>query len=80
MYALLMSTLNFGSMISHQLGGLFMHFLGITENDFHNLWILILIANCLMLLPLPMLFIVNFDFKKIDEEKNIDEVNICIFF
>lgn len=63
MYALLMSTLNFGSMLSYQFGGLLMHYLGITENDFHNLWILIVLANTLMLIPLPFLIFVNFDIK-----------------
>ena len=63
MYALLMSTLNFGSMLSYQFGGLLMHYLGITESDFHNLWILIVLANTLMLIPLPFLVFVNFEIK-----------------
>lgn len=66
MYALLMSTLNFGSMLSYQFGGLLMHYLGITENDFHNLWILIVLANSFLLLPLPFLSFVDFKIKDED--------------
>ena len=45
MYAILMSLINCASMISSQLGGLITSFLNIDENNFDNLWILILIAN-----------------------------------
>ena len=75
MYALLMSTLNFGSMLSHQGGGLLMHFLGITENNFQNLWILILIANSTILLPLPMLIYLDFNFSKIEEDEERNEAD-----
>jgi len=64
MYALLMSTLNFGSMLSYQFGGLLMHLLGITENNFERLWVLIVLANCLMLVPMPFLYFVDFDIKE----------------
>lgn len=63
MYALLMSTLNFGSMLSFQFGGLLMHYLGITESNFQNLWILIVLANSFLLLPLPFLNLVDFKIK-----------------
>jgi folate/biopterin transporter len=61
LYALLMSTWNFGSMISGQLGALLMIALGIDEKEFGNLWILVLITSFLMVLPLPMLIWVKED-------------------
>lgn len=75
MYALLMSTLNFGGMLAHQGGGLLMYFLGITENNFQNLWILILIANCTILLPLPMLLYLDFNFLKIESNQDRNEAD-----
>ena len=59
-YALIMSSLNFGNMVSFQMGGILMHFLGINENSFDNLWILIIISNLSMLTILPMLHTVDF--------------------
>lgn len=59
-YALIMSSLNFGNMVSFQLGGFFMHMLNINENSFDNLWILICISNLSMLLLLPFLHTINF--------------------
>lgn len=41
-----------------------MYFLGITENNFGNLWILIVLANSLMLLPLPFIVLVDFEIKE----------------
>ena len=61
MYALLMSTINLGGMFSSQLGGALAYLLGVNENNFSNLWALILIANITMLLPLPFLRLVKFD-------------------
>ena len=45
MYALLMSTINFGSIISSQLGGVLTYMLGITETSFTQLWLLVLLSN-----------------------------------
>ena len=59
-YALIMSSLNFGNMVSFQLGGIFMHLLNINENSFDNLWMLICIANLSMLTLLPFLHTINF--------------------
>jgi len=52
MYAVIMSSINFGSMISTQLGGLLAYSLNITEDNFDNLWLSILISNGTTLLPL----------------------------
>ena len=55
LFALLMSVMNFSALISNELGALFTSWLGITESNFNNLWILVLIANLSKLLPLPFL-------------------------
>jgi folate/biopterin transporter len=55
MYAFLMSVMNFGGMISMQLGSLLMLCLGVDQTHFGLLWLLILISNLTALLPLPML-------------------------
>lgn len=74
MYALIMSTLNFGGLLSYQLGGLLIYYLNITEKHFDNLWLLILIANLTTLIPLP--FIININFEQAsrfaDKHKEID--------
>ncbi len=55
MFALLMSVLNLGGLISHESGALLMHQLGVTESNFQNLWLLVTITNLSTLLPLPLL-------------------------
>jgi folate/biopterin transporter len=61
LYALLMSTWNFGLMASGQLGGLMLMILGITDKNFENLWILVVVTSGLMVLPLPILYWVKED-------------------
>ena len=55
LFALLMSVLNISALCSFQLGAGLTHLLGVTESNFDNLWILVLIANITSLLPLPLL-------------------------
>ncbi|MGB7413628.1 MAG: folate/biopterin family MFS transporter [Thermosynechococcaceae cyanobacterium] len=55
MFALLMSILNLGGLLSHESGALLMHQLGVTESNFQNLWLLVTITNLSTLLPLPLL-------------------------
>lgn len=55
-YALIMSTLNLGSLISEQSGALLVYLLGITSNNFHNLWVFIAIENIFIVFLLPFLF------------------------
>lgn len=55
LFALLMSISNLGGLLSYQLGALLMHLMGITQTNFSNLWILVVIANVSTLLPLPFL-------------------------
>ncbi|MEM6869238.1 MAG: folate/biopterin family MFS transporter, partial [Cyanobacteria bacterium P01_C01_bin.121] len=53
LFALLMSVVNLSGLLSHELGALLTHQLGVTETDFSNLWLLVLVTNLTTLLPLP---------------------------
>jgi len=55
LFALLMSISNLANLVSHELGALLTHWLGITEHNFEQLWLLVLITNMSTLLPLPLL-------------------------
>jgi hypothetical protein len=55
LFALLMSVTNLAGLVSYELGAGLMHLLGITESNFHNLWLLVVITNFSTLLPLPLL-------------------------
>ncbi len=55
LFALLMSIVNLGGTVSNELGALLTHFLGVTERDFSNLALLVLLTNLSSLLPLPLL-------------------------
>ncbi len=54
-FALLMSITNLGGLVSHELGAVLMHQLGITETNFNAMWLLVVIANLSNLLPLLFL-------------------------
>lgn len=56
LFALLMSILNLAGLISHELGAVLTHWLGVTETNFDRLWLLITLTNLSSLLPLPLLF------------------------
>lgn len=55
LFALLMSVMNVAALCSYQLGAGFTYFLGVTDVNFTNLWLLVLITNLTNLLPLPLL-------------------------
>lgn len=55
LFALLMSIVNLSGLLSHELGAALTHFLKVTETDFTNLWLLVLLTNLSTLLPLPLL-------------------------
>ena len=69
LFALLMSVINISALCSFQLGAGLTHLLGITESNFDNLWLLVLIANLSSLLPLPLLRLLPND-----KDKNLDEL------
>jgi len=73
MYALVMSTLNLGGLLSEQTGALTVYLLGITSTEFGNLWILIVIVNVFIVLLLPFLYCLNInEAQDIAEGKNDD--------
>ncbi|MFM7423944.1 MAG: folate/biopterin family MFS transporter [Elainella sp.] len=55
LFALLMSVTNLAGLVSYELGALLMQGLGITETNFTQLWLLVVITNLSTLLPLPFL-------------------------
>ncbi|MDJ0773824.1 MAG: folate/biopterin family MFS transporter, partial [Mastigocoleus sp. MO_167.B18] len=55
LFALLMSVSNMAGLVSHELGAVLTHLLGVTETNFDNLWLLVVISNFSTLLPLPFL-------------------------
>jgi folate/biopterin transporter len=55
LFALLMSVLNLAGLLSHELGALLTHRLGVTETNFEHLWLLVTLTNASTLLPLPLL-------------------------
>ena len=55
MFAVLMALSNLAGVLSHESGAALMHWMGITETDFHRLWLLVLVTNLSTLLPLPLL-------------------------
>jgi folate/biopterin transporter len=54
-FALLMSVVNLAGLVSYETGAVMMHWLGITEHNFANLALLVVITNLTTLLPLPFL-------------------------
>lgn len=54
-FALLMSIFNLAGLVSHELGALLTHWIGVTETNFDRLWLLVLLTNLSTLIPLPFL-------------------------
>ncbi len=61
LFALLMSIVNLAGLASRELGALLTHWLHVTETDFTNLWLLVIITSLTTLLPLPLLFLLPGD-------------------
>ncbi|MEG3850440.1 folate/biopterin family MFS transporter [Microcoleus sp. herbarium19] len=55
LFAVLMSVTNLAGIISYEGGAVLTHWLGITDRNFDNLWLLVIITNLSTLLPLPFL-------------------------
>lgn len=55
LFALLMSVVNLAGLVSYEGGALLTHWLNITETNFDQLWLLVVITNLSTLLPLPLL-------------------------
>ncbi|MCS6942331.1 MAG: folate/biopterin family MFS transporter [Geminocystis sp.] len=71
-FALLMSIYNLAGLISHEGGALLTHLLGVTENNFDNLWLLLVITNLSTLLPLPLInFLPAGDIQRTSHPENL---------
>ena len=57
LFALLMSVMNLAGLLSQELGAVLTHWFGVTETQFDNLWLLVVVTNLTTLLPLPLLFL-----------------------
>ena len=55
LFALLMSIYNLAGFLSYESGALLMHWLGVDETNFTNLWVVVVITNLTTLLPLPLI-------------------------
>ncbi|MBE9202472.1 folate/biopterin family MFS transporter [Synechocystis salina LEGE 06099] len=55
LFALLMSVMNLAGVLSFEVGSLLTHWLAVTETQFDNLALLVIITNLSTLLPLPFL-------------------------
>ncbi|WP_083626799.1 folate/biopterin family MFS transporter [Planktothrix serta] len=55
LFALLMSVSNLAGLISYELGALLTHWFGITEKNFNQLWLLVIVTNLSTLFPLPLI-------------------------
>ncbi|MCG5060444.1 MAG: folate/biopterin family MFS transporter [Limnoraphis sp. WC205] len=55
LFALLMSVSNLAGLLSYESGALLTHLFGVTENQFDNLWLLVILTNISTLLPLPFI-------------------------
>lgn len=69
-FALLMSIWNLAGLISNELGALLTHWLGVTETNFENLWLLLLITNLSSLLPLFLIKLLPNDDPQIHQKIN----------
>jgi BT1 family len=55
MYSILMASINLGGVISQSFGAWLTTYLGVTNDKFDNLWILILVTNFASQLPMPFI-------------------------
>ncbi|NJO71343.1 MAG: folate/biopterin family MFS transporter [Oscillatoriales cyanobacterium RM1_1_9] len=55
LFALLMSITNLAALLSYESGALLTHLFHVTETNFENLWLLVVITNLTTLLPLPFI-------------------------
>ena len=73
MYALMMSIYNLSGNLGSQMGAGIMLVLGITEKDFHNLYLLVIITNIWVVSVLPFMSCADFESAQEVAEKNKGE-------
>ncbi len=60
-FAIMITANNLAGNLSSQLGAILLSYLGITSTQFDNLWMFTLINACIQLLPLVLLFTIDFE-------------------
>jgi len=61
MYAVITSTGNAGGFIGSMLGAVIISALNITATNFDNLWIVCTISNVFIIIPVMLLYLINFN-------------------
>jgi len=61
MYAVITSVSNGGSFLGSMFGALTIKLLEITSTNFDNLWIICTLSNVFILIPMALLWIIDFD-------------------
>jgi folate/biopterin transporter len=73
LFALLMSIWNLSGLLSQELGALLTQWLGVTENNFDRLWLLVTITNLSTLLPLSLIgWLPEGDPQATDSDENLN--------
>ncbi|MEM8640905.1 MAG: folate/biopterin family MFS transporter [Cyanobacteria bacterium P01_G01_bin.54] len=79
LFALLMSAWNLAGLLSHELGALLTGWLQVTQTNFDNLWLLVVLTNLSTLLPLPFLrFLPGKDSEYSEETTRIQKDTVLI--
>jgi len=80
MYAVITSVSNAGGFLGSMFGALTISALNITSTNFDNLWIICTLSNVFIIIPMALLWIINFD-KGIEVTKkaHINEEDVHIF-
>jgi len=73
-FAIMMSANNLAGNLSSQLGAVLLSHLGIRSSQFDNLWVFTLINACIQLIPLVVLFTIDFE-KAISQATETEEMN-----
>jgi len=76
LFALLMSVTNMAGLLSYEMGAGMMHLLKVTESDFTNLWLLVVLTNLSTLLPLPFLRLIPTQDAEVYEIHSSDEISL----
>jgi hypothetical protein len=81
LFALLMSVYNLAGLLSHEMGALLTHWLGVTETNFDKLWLLLVITNLSSLLPLLFLNLLpaadpQIDIEAVDIHRSLPQAEV----
>jgi hypothetical protein len=74
MYSTFGAVIFLGVIVGGQLGAVVTSFIGVSENDFSSLWLLYIVSRSYMMIPLILLFFVNFESAVQLAEKTSEDV------